>query len=174
MKKSEVLAKEKDEEEFDFEKDLSINKFRLDEECLSHSSVYFRYSEACSEAKTKVAKAKDNLELVKAERSVEIREELSKGDKKVTEALITASVLKDEAVLVATNKLRKAEDVFSKLSVAVSAFEHRKSELDNLVKLYCSGYFSMPNSGDKTSKDVTGQTSREIRKNLNKKESEND
>lgn len=174
MKKFEVLEKEKDESEFDFEKDLSINKFRLDEECLSHSSVYFRYSEACSEAKAKVAKVKDNLELVKAERSVEIREELSKGDKKVTEALITASVLKDEAVLVATNKLRKAEDVFSKLSVAVSAFEHRKSELDNLVKLYCSGYFSMPNSGDKTSKDVTGQTSREIRKNLNKKESEND
>jgi hypothetical protein len=31
MKKSEVLAKEKEDEEFDFEKDLSINKFRLDE-----------------------------------------------------------------------------------------------------------------------------------------------
>lgn len=162
MGKSEVET-----EEFDFEKDLSINKFRLDEECLSHSSIYFKYAEAQADAKSKVAKAKDNLELVKAERSVEIREELSKGDKKVTEALIAANILKDEVVLAATNKLRKAEDVFGKLSVAVQAMDARRSELDNLVKLYCAGYFSMPNSNDKR-KDANEQTAREIRKNLNK------
>lgn len=162
MKKSEVET-----EEFDFEKDLSINKFRLDEECLSHSSIYFKYAEAQADAKSKVAKAKDNLELVKAERSVEIREELFKGDKKVTEALIAANILKDEVVLAATNKLRKAEDVFGKLSVAVQAMDARRSELDNLVKLYCAGYFSMPNSNDKR-KDANEQTAREIRKNLNK------
>ena len=40
-----------DSEEFDFEKDLSINKYRLDEECLSHSSLYFRYAEAAAQAK---------------------------------------------------------------------------------------------------------------------------
>ena len=49
MKKSEVP--EDENEEFDFEKDLSINKYRLDEECLSHSSLYFRYAEAAAQAK---------------------------------------------------------------------------------------------------------------------------
>lgn len=174
MKKSEVLAKEKEDEEFDFEKDLSINKFRLDEECLSHSSIYFRYAEAQAKAKTKAAKAKDNLELVKAERYDEIKSEFEKKGIKTTIPMMDKAVLSDSEVIEATNKLRKAEDISAKLDVAVKAFEHRKSELDNLVKLYCSGYFSMPGSGDKTSKDVTGQTSREIRKNLNKKESEND
>lgn len=167
MKKSEVLAKENDEKEFDFEKDLSINKFRLEEECLSHSSIYFRYAEAQAQAKTRVAKAKDNLELVKAERSVAIREKLSKSGK-VTEAMISSNILKDEEVLEATNKLRKAEDISAKLDVAVKAFEHRKSELDNLVKLYCAGYFSIPNVSDKSKNDVNEQMAREIRKNLNK------
>lgn len=167
MKKSEVLAKEKNDDEFDFDKDLSINKFRLDEECLSHSSIYFRYAEAAAKAKTRAAKAKDNLELVKAERNVAIREELSKNGK-VTEAMINANILKDEEVLEATNKLRKAEDISAKLDVAVKAFEHRKSELDNLVKLYCAGYFSTPSANDKSKNDVNEQTSREIRKNLNK------
>lgn len=167
MKKSEVLAKEKEDEEFDFEKDLSINKFRLDEECLSHSSIYFRYAEAQAKAKTRAAKAKDNLELVKAERSVAIREELSESGK-VTEAMINANILKDEEVLEATNKLRKTEDISAKLDVAVKAFEHRKSELDNLVKLYCAGYYSLPNASDTSKKDANEQTAREIRKNLNK------
>lgn len=155
-------------EDLDFEKDVSINKYRLDEECLSHASIYARYAEAQAEAKTKVSLAKDNLELVKAERGVEIREELANGEKKVTEALIAASVLKDEVVLAATNKLRKAEDVYAKLSVSVSAFEHRKSELDNLVKLYCAGYYST-NVNSETKKNVNEKTSTDIRKKLNKK-----
>ena len=48
----------------------------------------------------------------------------------------------------------------------MEAMEARKSELDNLVKLYCSGYFSAP-SGTKKS-DITEQASKNVRKNLNK------
>jgi hypothetical protein len=166
MKKSEVLAK--DEEEFDFEKDLSINKFRLDEECLSHSSIYFRYAEAAAKAKTRAAKAKDNLELVKAERYDEIKTEFEKKGLKTTIPMMDKAVLSDSEVIEATNKLRKAEDISAKLDVAVKAFEHRKSELDNLVKLYCAGYYSMPNANETSKKDVNEQTAREIRKNLNK------
>lgn len=168
MKKSEVLAKEKEDEEFDFEKDLSINKFRLDEECLSHSSIYFRYAEAQAKAKTRAAKAKDNLELVKAERYDEIKSEFEKKGIKTTIPMMDKAVLSDSEVIEATNKLRKAEDISSKLDVAVKAFEHRKSELDNLVKLYCAGYYSLPNASDTSKKDANEQTAREIRKNLNK------
>ena len=65
MTKSECREKEM-EQEFDFEKDLSINKFRLDEECLSHSSLYFKYAEAQQKAKSEVSKAEDNLNLTLA------------------------------------------------------------------------------------------------------------
>ena len=154
--------------EFDFEKDLSINKFRLDEECLSHSSIYFKYAEAQQDAKSEVSKADDNLKLVLAERELSIRDFFVKEGKKATEGLIASLVETDEEVLKAKGKLRKAQEVFNKLTVAVQAMDARRSELDNLVKLYCAGYFSMPNSNDKSKKDVNEQTSREIRKNLNK------
>lgn len=171
MTKAEVMAKKSKEPEFDFEKDISINKFKLDEECISHSSLYGRYASACSDAKTEVSRAKDNLELVQAERNLEIRKELADSGVKVTEAMVTASLVNDEQVIKAKNKLRETEDVYGKLSVAVQAFEHRKSELDNLVKLYCSGYYSMPSSSGETRKNINEQTSGEIRKKLNNKQS---
>lgn len=167
MTKSECLAKEK-EKEFDFEKDLSINKFRLDEECLSHSSLYFRYAEAQQDAKSEVSKAEDNLNLVLAEREIAIRNKFADNGMKATEGLISANVKCDEEVLEAQKKLRKAKEIFNKLTVAVQAMDSRRSELDNLVKLYCAGYFSMPNSNDKR-KDANEQTARDIRKNLNNK-----
>lgn len=171
MTKAEYQAqKEKESEnEVDFEKDISINKYKLDEECLSHSSLYFRYSSMQADAKTRVSKAKDNLELVEAERNLAIRKTLSESGTKVTEAMITSALIVDKEVIEAKNQVREAEDVFMKLSVAVQAFEHRKSELDNLVKLYCSGYYSVPNSGSDVKKDINEQTSNAVRKNLNKK-----
>lgn len=166
MKKSEVMAKNQDL--FDFEKDISINKYKLDEECLSHSSIYARYSLKQAEAKTEVSKSKDNLELVQAERNLIIRDELAKSGTKSTEAMVDKMVASDEEVVEAKNKLREAEEILAKLTVAVQAFEHRKSELDNLVKLYCSGYYSVPNSSSEAQKNINEQTSRAVRKNLNK------
>jgi hypothetical protein len=170
MTKAEYQAqKEKESEnEVDFEKDISINKYKLDEECLSHSSLYFRYSSMQADAKTRVSKAKDNLELVEAERNLAIRKSFADSGVKVTEAMITSALIQDKKVIEAKNQVREAEDTFMKLSVAVQAFEHRKSELDNLVKLYCSGYYSVPNSSSEVKKTINEQTANAVRKNLNK------
>ena len=168
------MGKEILDEEFDFEKDLSINKFRLDEECVSHSSLYFRYAEAQQEAKSAVTKADDYLSLVLANRQLAIREDFSKANIKATENLILSNVERDEEVLEARRKLRKAKDLFNKLTVAVQAMDSRRSSLDNLVKLYCAGYFSLPNNDGGVKKSINEQTSREIRKKLNNKESDND
>lgn len=167
MTKAETLAKEKENQQDDsFQKDLSINKYKLDEECLSHSSRYAYYAEACVVAKSSVSRAKDNLELVMAERNMEIREELANGEKKVTEAMVNAFIIKDKKVLEAKNELREAEEVYNRLQVAVNAMDARRSELDNLVKLYVAGYFSTVDAGNR--KSVNEQASNDIRKKLNK------
>lgn len=165
--------KKSEDAEFDFEKDLSINKFRLDEECLSHAGVYARYLSAQADADDVVSRAKDNFELVKAERYDVIKARFEKKGIKTTIPMLEKAVSSDEEVVEAKNKLREAESVLSKLTVAVKAFEHRKSELDNLTKLYCSGYFSVPNGSEISRKSANEQTSREIRKKLNER-SEND
>lgn len=168
MTKAEAMKQRKEEETLDFDKDVSINKYRLDEECLSHSGIFARYAELQADAKTRVSNAKDQLELVEAQRNLAIREELSKSGAKVTEAMINSYLVTDKAVIEAKEALRKAEDVYGKLSVGVQAFEHRKSELDNLTKLYCAGYYSMPSSSSETRKNINEQTSNAVRKNLNK------
>lgn len=163
MTKAETMAKQN---ENDFHNDLKINKFRLDEECLSHSGRYAYYSEAQAIAKSNVSKQKDNLELVTSEANIRIRKEKSESGEKVTESLISSYLVMDKEVQKAKSELRDAEEIYARLSVAVSAMETRRSELDNLVKLYCAGYFSTVNSNER--KDSSNQASMEARKNLNK------
>ena len=117
MKKSEVS--EDENEEFDFEKDLSINKYKLDEECLSHSSLYFRYAEAAAQAKKNVSRAKNNLELVESERYEEIRIEKEKAGIKTTIPMLEKAVVCDEIVIKAKNKLIEAETIYSKFDSIV-------------------------------------------------------
>lgn len=128
--------------EFDIEKDLSINKLNLDAECLSHASLYFKYADACSDAKTEVSNKKDMLKATLASREIAIRANLAESGVKATEALVTAKVTSDEEVLRAQKELREAEATWAKLQVAVDAMDTRRSELDNLVKLYCAGFYA--------------------------------
>ena len=94
MTKSEVMADKKSE--FDF--DLKINKYRLDDECLSHASRYAYYGEKCAEAKSALSEAKDNLELVISEVNTRIRDTLANAGQKSTEAMINALIPLDEEV----------------------------------------------------------------------------
>ena len=157
-----------EDNKIDFQKELSINKYRLDEECLSHSSKYAYYAEAQALAKSEVAKAKDNLEYVYAEANLRIRADYEKQGKKFTEALIASTIALDEEVGGAKKKLREAEEIYNRLSVAVQAMDTRRSELDNLVKLYCAGYYSTVEAGTNTRKNINEQASADIRRNLNK------
>ena len=170
MTKAETLAKEKENQQDDFQKDLSINKYRLDEECLSHSNRYAYYSEAQAIAKTDVSKAKDYLELVEAEQREVIRIDLESKGIKPTIPMLDSATIRDEKVIQAKKELREAEEILARLSVAVSAFEHRKAELDNLVKLYCAGYYSTPCSNNGEKSNVNTMAEKDIRKQLNNKE----
>lgn len=152
--------------EVDFQKDLAINKYKLDDECLSHSSRYAYYAEACAAAKCNVSRAGDNLKLVTAEANLRIRKNYADNGQKFTEAVIASELEIDKEVIGARNELREAEGVYGRLQVAVNAMDTRRSELDNLVKLYVAGYFSTVDGGNRTL--VNDSVSDGIRKNLNK------
>ncbi len=169
MTKAETLAKEakeKENQQDDFQKDLSINKYKLDEECLSHSSRYAYYAEACAVAKTEVSRAKDRLDLTEAEQREAIRIRMEKDGIKPTIPMLDSATIRDEKVVKAKAELREAEEVYNRLQVAVNAMDARRSELDNLVKLYVAGYYSTVDAGNR--KSVNEQASNDIRKNLNK------
>ena len=153
-------------DDFDIETDLKINKYKLDEECLTHASTYNRYAEMALKTKTELTKAKDKLSLITAQRNIAIREEIAKSGSKVTEKMIESYLESDKEVLKAKKEVREIEEVNATFNVMLDSFDHRKSELDNLVKLYCAGYYSVVGNKKETS---TETTEKDIRKNLNKK-----
>lgn len=128
--------------DFDIEKDLSVNRYQLDLEAMSLPSIYFRYSDAVREAKEIVSEKKDNLEAVLAERNIAIREECANNGTKTTEGIISAMVNSDSEVLKAKKELRDAMATHGRLQVAVSALETKRNSIDNLVKLYCNAYYT--------------------------------
>jgi len=130
-----------DFEKFNIEQDLSIDRYQLHLESESLPSVYFRYSDALREAKEIAADKKDALAATIAERSIAIREECVANGTKTTEAIIQAMVDKDGEVLNAKKELREANATVGRLQAALSALDTKKDSLDNLTKLYCSGYF---------------------------------
>lgn len=156
--------------DLDFEKDLVINKYKLDEECVSHPSKFGYYAELQTEAKGKLSKAKDVYELVCSEANLRIRKEYEESGKKVTEAIINSAITLDESVKKAKEHIRECESVYNTLSVAVIALENKRSELDNLVKLYCAGYFSNFVGENKTTTTVENVVQSDIRKKLNRGE----
>lgn len=155
-----------DVDDFDIKNDLKINKYKLDEECLTHASTYNRYAEMATKSKTELARAKDKLALVTAQRNIAIREEASKSKDKITERMFDSLLETNKEVLKAKKELREAEEVNATFNAMLDSFDHRKSELDNLVKLYCAGYYSVVGNKKETS---TETTEKDIRKNLNKK-----
>ena len=151
--------------DFDIKTDLKINKYKLDEECLTHASTYNRYAEIATKSKTELTKAKDKLSLITAQRNIAIREEIIKSGSKVTEKMIESYLETDKEVLKAKKEVREAEEVNATFNSMLDSFDHRKSELDNLVKLYCAGYYSVVGKKETS----TETTEKDIRKNLNKK-----
>jgi len=151
---------------FDVEKDLSIDKFQLDKECLTHPSIYYRYLQAAGEADRLVAEKKDLLKVTVARVQIETRNRFADEGKKATEGLISASVDSNAEVVEVSNQLREAQETSIKLNSAIKAFDTKKSSLDNLVKLYCAGYFSAKGSQATQPYDRTEQIANEIRSNL--------
>jgi len=140
----------------------------LDDQCVSHSGLFYRYLELAAEAKNQVGVLSDALKLKMGEANINIRNVFIKKDMKFTEAVIASEVEKDDDVVEAREALRKAELTLARIQAGVSAMEHRKSQLDNLVKLYCAGYFSTPAQSGKGRESVNDQVSREARSGLNK------
>jgi len=145
------------------QRDISINKFRLDEEFIKQPDMMLFFSDelaeinkAANDSCTRVNEVKDELEKVKAEISLKIRqgEGIPEGIK-ITEEAIKGLLLTNDLVKEVHKKLYdckyKENELIEKrdrIASIVDALRHRKSSLENLTQLYQMGYFSMPKSAE--------------------------
>lgn len=152
-------------EERVFSNDIKINKYKLDDECEQHSSMYHYWSDALADAKTDLDRLKEQKEVIVAERDQYLRKNWDESRwGKQTEPAIKAKLMTDEKVAKIREDFLDAQANVYTLQSAVSSFEHRKSMLDNLVTLFVRQYYSGPNG---KREGMTDQMGDEVRDNLN-------
>jgi hypothetical protein len=129
---------------FDYKKDIEIDPDNLDLECLDHASRYQYYSQEQALVRIRLDKAKRRIDVIIAEANLKVRKKARGGDSKITETEIKSLVEIDEDVKKAYDEYFEIKKTYDLLSAAVSAFDHRKRTLTNLVSLHGQGYFSSP------------------------------
>lgn len=128
-----------------YKEDIEINKHALDEEWLRQPSKYRKWSKRLAKAKEKRTQAKKNILLVRAKVSLEIRKNpTAYGIDKLTDKVVEALVSSDKRVIKAEAEETKYSYEADVMQSAVTALDHRKRALEDLVRLHLAGYFSQP------------------------------
>lgn len=146
---------------------VKINRFNLPEECERHAGLYHQIAEARADTQAELDRMKDELQLHKAEREIKIRAEWNiDTDGKQTESGVAAKLASLDSVLARQEEIRVKTKELAILDAAKSAFEHRKSMLNNLTSLLIGGFYAAPEGGVKDSKSSVKE--RSVRKRMKK------
>lgn len=124
-----------------YDKDVMIEPDALDLEWLKQPKLYMKYAELSAEAEREVRRCKDELKLVDASVELDIREN---GEGKVTDKRVAAEVEVHEEHIKAVHDLNEALYHAQICQAAVKAMDHKKTALENEVRLWAGSYFSGP------------------------------
>jgi hypothetical protein len=136
------------EKTFDFLSEIEIDPNALDVEWLRQASLMYKASQLLAQARDAMDRAKNNIDAVTAEINLEIRKNPERylGDIKVTEGSIQSALEQNKLVKSAREELDNRKFEFNMIFAGVTALEHKKSALENLVKLNGQSYFASPNA----------------------------
>lgn len=128
-----------------YEQDMYIDEDALDFELLGQADKMVKYSRMLAEAQRDRDLSKESLDLIKAEIDLDIRDNPENYKlAKITEAAITNCILMEEEYQTAQKEWNEANFQVNVMQGVIKAIEHRKSALENLVKLYGQNYFAGP------------------------------
>jgi hypothetical protein len=127
-----------------FKDDVSIDRHSLDLEWLKQAQLFNKYSEACANAIYERDKAKERMDLTKAQVEFDIRNDFdSYGlESKPTEGAIASLSIQDVRNIEARESLLLAQRDLNIITGTKVAMEHKKTALEVLSKLYLSGYWA--------------------------------
>lgn len=134
-------------EQLNYENDMDIDPSYLDICCIDQPQLVIKYARIAADAEMEMDSLKEKLDLVKAELDNEIRTDPEKFDisVKLTEAVVSNAILMNDRYKKAMSAYLQAKHEFKIVSGATKAVDHRKSMLENLVKLHGQQYFAGPN-----------------------------
>jgi hypothetical protein len=128
-----------------YESDIAIDETALDVEWVDHPRRMLLYCSNVAEAHKEMDLAKERLDFVKATLDQEIRS-MQSGPigPKQTEASINALIIVHPQYVDASRDYIERKYDHEIAVGAVRAFEHRKTALENLVRLHANQYFAGP------------------------------
>lgn len=148
-----------DKTELNYEVDISIDGKALDLEWLDQAPRYMRYSSELADARDRLARAERRQDVVEAEANDRARKRLTVPDQKApTVDAIRAAVVMDEEVRKNMDNILALKHNVDILAAAVSAFDHRKRALENLVTLHGQQYFAGPSVPNDIGREFVRQT----------------
>jgi len=152
----------------DYIEDLKIDKYKLEDECLTQPIKMAKYSEKLTQAMYERDKLKRKLKVVRATAESDIRmDPAAFGLSKVTEASVSAAIELCSSVQKAEDDYILSVRTYNLLAGAVEAFRDRKRQLENVVRLFLSNYYSepeLPQSVDKVFEKKNQEKHREMLK----------
>ena len=124
-----------------FEKDLIVDKLRLDDECEVQASLYYHWAQELAAAKEEANQADDRVKALLAQKSL-LYLRNPPSDIKVTEAVFDALLNDDSDIRIAREDVTRTSHKVDTIWAMINALDNRKSMLDNLVKLQVSSYYN--------------------------------
>jgi hypothetical protein len=151
-----------------YEQDVSIDESALDVEWLAQPRLMMRYGKTVARCERAVSTAKQNLDIKRAELDKKIRSNPDKyGIEKITETVISSTIIIQPAYIAVVEEQNQAIYEYNMARAAVSALQHRKDALENLVRLHGQQYFAGPSVPRDLSKEwERQQNQREANTNI--------
>jgi hypothetical protein len=148
-----------------YETDIEIDESALDVEWVGHASLMLRYTRTAAEAHKEMNLAKARLDYVKARLDKEIRENPDAYGlgTRITEGSISSAIRLSDDFEEANHGLIEKEFEYEVAAGVVRSFDHRKSALENLVRLHAQSYFAGPSVPHNLSEERSKRANRHIR-----------
>lgn len=123
--------------------DIDIN--RLEEEWLRQPRLYYQAAKELADARLDVAEAKAGFELIEAELDRKIRADpVTYELGKIREEAVKNCVIMQPEYQAALKDYNRKKHFVDLREAHVSALEHRKKALENMVALWSQSYFANP------------------------------
>ena len=157
-------------EETEYNEDLKIDKYHLDEEWEDQPLLYMKWAERYAEAIHERDQLKEKMDLIRAQIDIEIRINPNTfgfdRDKKPTESAISNRILEEEEYQTATEEFLSAKKSVNILQGVKEAMEHKKKALEAETSLFIGGFYSEPKIPQKAREDSSKAITESIRRRL--------
>lgn len=144
-----------------YESDLKIDKHALDFEWERQAQLYMKWAEEYANAMLVRDRAKENVDLVRAELYQQI---VSSADKKPTETAINGEIIENEKYKFENNVYLESKRDAEILAGAKEAMQHKKKALESMTHLWLGSYYAEPKIPVEAKKESFEKTDKEMKR----------